>query len=83
MAADNPNATKPAPLINPLECKGCNRCAAACPKGLLKLSDKLNLRGYRYIEYKGEGCVGCCACFYTCPEPHALSVRLPPKRKSA
>ncbi|HPJ29750.1 MAG TPA: 4Fe-4S ferredoxin, partial [Candidatus Sabulitectum sp.] len=33
-------------------------------------------KGYHYAEYKGEGCVGCGSCFYTCPEPDAIVVYL-------
>ena len=83
VAETDKSPRRAAPLITPLECKGCGRCVAACPKGLLKLGEALNLRGCRYVEYAGDGCLGCAACFYTCPEPNALAVRLPPKKKSA
>ncbi|HCE45844.1 MAG TPA: ketoisovalerate oxidoreductase [Lentisphaeria bacterium] len=56
------------------ECKGCERCIRACPKKLLRLEDKLNSHGYRYVLYSGEGCVGCGSCFYACPEPGAITV---------
>ena len=70
---------KPYPLINELECKSCGRCVDACPKKVLRIADRLNARGYRPAEYTGEGCTGCTNCFYTCPEPNAIEVRIPGK----
>ena len=70
---------KPYPVINILECKACGRCILACPKGVLKMSDKLNERGYRYVEYSGSECIGCANCFYSCPEPNAIEIHKPQK----
>lgn len=72
---------EPYPVINILECKACGRCIAACPKGVLKMGDKINARGYRYVEFSGAGCIGCTNCFYTCPEPNAIEVHIPDKKK--
>ncbi len=74
MMMENPEMQAPYPVIVELECKACGRCALACPKKLLKPSGKLNARGYEYMTYVGEGCVGCGSCYYTCPEPNCLSV---------
>lgn len=71
---DSPKAY---PKINALECKGCGRCVDACPKKVLALGRELNARGYRFVGYSGDGCIGCANCFYTCPEPHALEVHKP------
>ena len=65
---------KPYPVINVLECKSCKRCIVACPRDVLSLSGKLNERGYDYVVYAGEGCIGCGNCYYTCPEPNAIEV---------
>jgi len=65
------------PVIDAMECKGCGRCVVACPKGVLAMSKRFNARGVHYAEYTGAGCVGCCACFYSCPEPWAVEVHLP------
>ena len=71
--------TTPYPQINALECKSCGRCVDACPKKCLEIGNELNVRGYRPVVYKGEGCIGCVSCFYTCPEPYALEIHIPKK----
>ncbi|MBP1749082.1 MAG: acyl-coenzyme synthetase [Deltaproteobacteria bacterium] len=81
MKIGNTDKNKPYPVINCLECKACERCVIACPAHALKTGTRLNERGYRYVEYRGEGCTGCGACYYTCPEPNALKVRIPLKEK--
>ncbi len=72
---------EPYPVIHPIECKECERCVLACRKGVLKMSNSLNERGYHYVVYTGEGCTGCGDCYYTCPEPLAIEVHIP-KSKS-
>lgn len=71
----------PHPVINALECKACTRCTLVCPKHCLVLGDELNARGYRFVKYTGEGCVGCASCFYACPEPNAIEVHIPVAEK--
>ena len=68
----------PYPDIDPLECKGCGRCIADCPKQVLAWGGTFNERGYRYAVYAGEGCIGCRSCYYTCPEPGAIELHLLP-----
>jgi NAD-dependent dihydropyrimidine dehydrogenase PreA subunit len=65
---------KPCVRINELECKSCGRCVIACPVKVLALGDRLNARGYKFVTYKGEGCIGCGNCYYSCPEPLAIEV---------
>ena len=72
---------KPYPVIHALECKACGRCVVDCPQGCLKMGVKVNKRGYKYVEYTGQGCTGCGNCFYTCPEISAISVHIPLKDK--
>jgi 2-oxoisovalerate ferredoxin oxidoreductase delta subunit len=79
--ADNLEKKEPYPVINIIECKACERCIAACPKSLLKMSGEINERGYHYVEYVGEGCTGCANCYYTCPEPSAIEIHIPLKEK--
>jgi len=73
---------KPYPVINSLECKACERCVLACPVEVLKMGRDLNERGYNYAVYTGDGCIGCGACYYTCPEPLAIEVHIPKKEKA-
>ncbi|NPE27504.1 4Fe-4S dicluster domain-containing protein [Methanococcoides sp. SA1] len=79
--SENSENMKPYPQLNNLECKGCERCIPACPKSVLFMSENINERGYRYVEYKGEGCTGCGNCYYTCPETLAIAVHIPIKEK--
>ncbi len=56
------------------ECKGCGLCVEACPPHVLKLSERLNARGYHPALYLEHGCTGCGICFFACPEPGAITV---------
>ena len=56
------------------ECKGCGLCVIACPPGVMRMSEKLNSRGYHPAVYVGSGCTGCGICFFACPEPGALTI---------
>ncbi len=57
-------------------CKGCCLCVAACAPAVLHQSDFLNRQGYYAVAYDGSGCTGCGVCFYVCPEPGALTVKV-------
>ena len=52
-------------------CKGCLLCTAACPKKLLRRSERFNRHGYLVVESVdagGEACTGCAACAIMCPD---------------
>jgi len=50
-------------------CKGCGLCVFYCPKGVLKLSDKRNEKGYSTAEvYRANYCIGCKLCEINCPD---------------
>ena len=55
-------------------CKGCGLCIDVCKPNVLYISDQFNVLGYQSAQYKGSGCTGCEACFYTCPEPGVFTV---------
>lgn len=51
-------------------CKGCYLCVAACPKHLLKKSNKQNAHGdfpAEFCDDKNE-CIGCAMCAMNCPD---------------
>ena len=49
-------------------CKGCELCVGACPQESLELAQKINQRGYRYVELHGDSCTGCVNCALVCPD---------------
>jgi 2-oxoglutarate ferredoxin oxidoreductase subunit delta len=61
----------PAAEIHIIEsrCKGCGLCVEFCPRGVLKMSDNFNQKGYHppFVE-EPSACVGCQFCEEVCPE---------------
>jgi 2-oxoglutarate ferredoxin oxidoreductase subunit delta len=49
-------------------CKGCELCIEACPQDSLGLSEKINLKGYRYAVLIQDNCTGCVNCALVCPD---------------
>ena len=50
-------------------CKGCGLCLVACPKKILKLSERINNKGYHPAECADTGaCIGCAFCARMCPD---------------
>lgn len=50
-------------------CKGCAVCVANCPFEVLKLSPKVNNKGYHYsMMANPEACTGCQSCALVCPD---------------
>jgi 2-oxoglutarate ferredoxin oxidoreductase subunit delta len=57
--------------IDQSRCKGCNLCATACPKDLIRIAlDRLNTGGYHPARLfdPGSNCTGCALCAVMCPE---------------
>jgi 2-oxoglutarate ferredoxin oxidoreductase subunit delta len=60
---------KPRIKIDIEKCKGCMLCMEACPQKMLKVSDKVNKKGLRYIVIDDPGkCTGCGLCYMMCPD---------------
>ncbi len=50
-------------------CKGCERCNDACPQQIVKMSPKLNAKGYNYANVvDAPRCIGCRMCAIACPD---------------
>lgn len=50
-------------------CKGCGLCVHFCPRGVLKLSDERNQKGYTIAKVVDiEQCTGCKLCEISCPD---------------
>lgn len=58
-------------VINETRCKGCALCTVACPRNLLRLSEKMNRLGYRPAELPEgceQDCTSCALCAQMCPD---------------
>lgn len=56
-------------LIDKERCKGCELCVSACSRDVLKIADKLNLKGYHFARIQEpEACTGCQQCAQMCPD---------------
>lgn len=63
-------------VIEEARCKRCALCTIACPRGLLRLSEKLNRLGFLPAEMSEGGeqdCTSCALCARMCPDV-AISV---------
>lgn len=60
--------------IAPDECKGCQRCVIACTRNVLAMGKELNIMGFPAAMVQSDDCIGCGICFYTCPEPGAITI---------
>jgi len=55
--------------IDKNRCKGCGLCTNACPKGILKMTGKINKKAYHYPEViNAFECKGCKQCAEICPD---------------
>jgi 2-oxoglutarate ferredoxin oxidoreductase subunit delta len=56
-------------LIENDRCKGCALCTSVCPKDVLKISDKVNTKGYfPAYQARPEDCITCARCCTMCPD---------------
>ncbi len=50
-------------------CKGCELCTAVCPVNIIKMSERINKRGYHPAAVKDqETCISCGLCAQMCPD---------------
>ena len=50
-------------------CKGCGLCVSVCPKHVLEISDKVNIKGYfPAYQARPEDCIRCAICCTMCPD---------------
>jgi len=60
---------KGAIVVNTDRCKGCVLCVSACPQGVIALANRVNMRGYPYVEpVQIDKCTGCTSCAVVCPD---------------
>ncbi|MBX7109670.1 MAG: 4Fe-4S dicluster domain-containing protein [Chitinophagales bacterium] len=64
------------------KCKGCELCTTACKEQALRLSETINIKGYRYIIANNELCTGCVNCALVCPDAVITVYRTHPKKAS-
>ncbi|TYQ15455.1 UNVERIFIED_CONTAM: 2-oxoglutarate ferredoxin oxidoreductase subunit delta [Acetivibrio alkalicellulosi] len=50
-------------------CKGCKLCVAVCPRKIVIMKDKFNLKGFHPAGVKDmDLCTGCGFCAMICPD---------------
>lgn len=50
-------------------CKSCKLCKNICPKNVFDITNKVNKKGYNYIEAVNEtACIKCKMCEKICPD---------------
>ena len=55
--------------INADRCKSCQLCLAVCPKKIIAVSDKLNVKGGFPCYIKDpDACIACTQCALICPD---------------
>jgi len=66
-------------IVDEERCKGCELCLSFCPRGLLRLANRLNSQGFKPVELSGQDqCTSCALCARMCPET-AIEVYREPK----
>lgn len=56
-------------LIDDERCKECSLCVNACPFGVLRISERINTRGFHPVEAAFPAqCTGCRLCAIMCPD---------------
>ena len=69
-------------IINIERCKGCRYCTAACPAGVITLTNNFNKSGFfPAVAEHPEKCTGCAICAHMCPEVAIEVYRNNPNKK--
>ncbi len=58
-------------VIDEDRCKGCLLCTTVCPKNIIRVSKRMNPKGYKVVEVDPDlldACTGCTACAQMCPD---------------
>jgi 2-oxoglutarate ferredoxin oxidoreductase subunit delta len=57
-------------VVDENTCKGCTLCVGACPFHLIRISKRINSKGYFPAEFVDEDhkCTGCTLCAIICPD---------------
>ncbi len=57
-------------VIDENKCKSCYLCVDACPKKMIKKSEKIGKTGEFIVEFDAEKneCIGCAQCALVCPD---------------
>ena len=56
-------------VIDSERCKGCGLCVNVCPKDVLAISDKVNIKGhFPVFQEKPDDCIHCTLCCIMCPD---------------
>ena len=55
--------------IDENRCKGCGLCVSVCPKDVLEIAEKVNIKGYfPAYQARPEDCILCATCCRMCPD---------------
>ena len=63
-------------VIDEKKCKSCYLCIEACPKKILKISNRTGKTGSGVVEFVDDNkqCIGCGLCAMTCPDLAIIEV---------
>ena len=71
---------EPKVVIDEDRCKSCGLCVSICPKKVLRISERINLKGYYPAELSdNENCISCGFCYLVCPDKAIVQVGRPEK----
>ena len=64
-------------IIDSEVCKGCGLCVNFCPKNVLEITDKVNVKGhFPVFQARPEDCIHCTICCIMCPDVAISIIKL-------